>query len=258
MPQPRKLHDEYFKKAKAEGYLARSAYKLLEIHTKKRIIHRGDRVIDLGCAPGSWLQVAEKLAGPQGVIVGIDLTPVEARFGPNVRTVVGDVTKINLAEILPNGLFFDVLLSDMAPNTTGHGDDLVSARLCYAVLDVASRFLRPGGNLVMKVLEGSEYPELLKATQKLFVEARGLKPAASRDLSREIFIYGLEYVGPANAMSPPAPVKAVPKFFEKLPQVTIDKSPPNPYDKPPKMPSSQLYSKPKKKPNSSARGKPRG
>ncbi len=204
MPAPRKLHDEFFKKAKAEGYLARSAYKLLEINEKKRILRHGDRVLDLGCAPGSWLQVASKLVGAKGLVVGIDLKPVEQVIAPNVRTSVGDATKVDVATLLPEGGLFDVVLSDMAPNTSGHGDDLLSARLCYTVLDIAAKFLksdastgRPGGggNLVMKVLEGAEYPNLLKHTQEYFREARGLKPAASRDVSREIFIYGLGFKG---------------------------------------------------------------
>ncbi len=201
MPQPRKLHDEFFKKAKAEGYLARSAYKLLEINEKKRILRNGDRVLDLGCAPGSWLQVASKLVGAKGLVVGIDLKPVEQAIAPNVRTTVGDATKVDIATLLPEGGLFDVVLSDMAPNTSGHGDDLLSARLCYTVLDIAAKFLKSdptgarGGNLVMKVLEGAEYPNLLKYTQQYFREARGLKPAASRDLSSEIFIYGLGFKG---------------------------------------------------------------
>ncbi|MFZ4430605.1 MAG: SAM-dependent methyltransferase, partial [Phycisphaerales bacterium] len=90
MAQPRKLHDQYFKLAKAEGYLARSAYKLKEINEKKRLIRRGDRVIDLGCAPGSWLQVVEAIIGQGGLAVGIDLQEVRPIFGPRVTTMVAD------------------------------------------------------------------------------------------------------------------------------------------------------------------------
>jgi 23S rRNA (uridine2552-2'-O)-methyltransferase len=120
--------------------------------------------------------------------------------------VVGDATRFDFAPLLGagasggggeggSGAKVDVVLSDMAPNTSGHGDDLLSARLCHSVLDVAAKWLRPGGNLVMKVLEGSEYPDLLKRTAGQFREARGLKPAASRDVSREIFIYALGFKG---------------------------------------------------------------
>jgi len=189
MPAPRKLHDQFFKMAKAEGYLARSAYKLLEIHERKTLIRRGDRVLDLGCAPGSWLQVAEKLVGNSGVVVGIDLQEVTHPFGPRVHTLQEYAFTIDPARLTElGGGLFDVLLSDMAPNTTGHGDDLLSARLCRRVLELTPSVLRPGGHLVMKILEGADYPDVLKEAQAMFNEARGFKPKASRDVSREMFI----------------------------------------------------------------------
>lgn len=189
MPAPRKLHDQFFKMAKAEGYLARSAYKLLEIHERKTLIRRGDRVLDLGCAPGSWLQVAEKLVGNSGVVVGIDLQEVTHPFGPRVHTLQDDAFTIDPARLTElGGGLFDVLLSDMAPNTTGHGDDLLSARLCRRVLELTPSVLRPGGHLIMKILEGADYPDVLKEAQAMFNEARGFKPKASRDVSREMFI----------------------------------------------------------------------
>jgi len=175
--------------AKAQGYLARSAYKLQEIQERHNILRRGDRVLDLGCAPGSWLQVAEKLVGDSGTLVGIDLQRVDHRFGKSVHVLQGDAFTADpdsLASLA--GGPFDVLLSDMAPNTTGHGDDFLSARLCRRVLEFACSVLRPGGNLVMKILEGADYPDVLKETQAMFASARGYKPKASRDVSREMFI----------------------------------------------------------------------
>lgn len=201
VPRRRVLHDEYFKKAKAEGYLARSAYKLLEIQDRFRVLHPGDRVLDLGCAPGSWLQVAEKVVGPTGVIVGIDLSPVEHRFGPRVRVIGGDAFTTDPAayaaladEVAPAAASprsFDAVLSDMAPSTSGHGDDLLSARLCRRVLEVARAVLRLRGNLVMKILEGAEYPAVLEETRAMFARVQGFKPKASRDASREMFIVAL-------------------------------------------------------------------
>ncbi len=185
------LHDEYFKRAKAEGYAARSAYKLLEIQKRHKLIRSGDRVLDLGCAPGSWLQVTSEIIGENGRLVGIDLNPVVLALPPNVTTVVGDIEQTD-----PAGLFeiaggaFDVVLSDMAPSTSGHGDDLVSARLCREVLAVAFKTLREGGKLAMKILEGSEYPAVLSETRSVFRAAKGLKPKATRDASREMFIIG--------------------------------------------------------------------
>lgn len=194
MPQPRKLHDRFFKQAKAEGYLARSAYKLLEIQEKKRVLRRGDRVLDLGCAPGSWMQVAAEAVGPAGVVVGVDLQEVPHRFGGHVHTLVADAFAVEPGVLTGESARpFDVVLSDMAPSTTGHGDDLLSERLCRRVLALAGSVLRPGGNLVMKVLEGGEFPALLRDCKVLFRECGATKPEASRDASREIFIVALGY-----------------------------------------------------------------
>lgn len=194
MPQPRKLHDRFFKQAKAEGYLARSAYKLIEINERRKLIAPGNAVLDLGCAPGSWLQVVTPIIGPKGIAVGIDLQQVTGAFPGNVRTIVADVFKVDPKTLLElSGRPFDVVLSDMAPSTSGHGDDLISARLCRRVLEVLPPVLRPGGSLAMKVLEGSEYPALLRETAALFREVKGLKPEATRDVSREIYIVAKGY-----------------------------------------------------------------
>jgi 23S rRNA (uridine2552-2'-O)-methyltransferase len=196
MAQRRQLHDQYFKKAKAEGYLARSAYKLQEIQERARLIRPGDRVLDLGCAPGSWMQVAAEVVGPKGVVVGIDLQEIRHAFDPNVRTLQADVYKVPAATLLEmSGGLFDVALSDMAPNTSGAGDDFLSVRLCRRMLELINGLLRPGGNAAMKVLEGAEYMDLLRETQSVFRDARGFKPKASREVSREMFIVAKGYRG---------------------------------------------------------------
>ena len=196
----RTLHDEYFKRAKREGYLARSAYKLLEIQERKRVLRRGDRVLDLGCAPGSWLQVAEELVGSGGAVVGVDLTPVRGEFGPNVRTVEGDVFEVEPGDLLPAGGRFDVVLSDMAPATAGDvSDHFRSVELCERVLDLAPGVLKPGGNVIMKVFEGEAYPALLRRASGLFRECKGYKPRATREVSREMYVIGSGFrAGAAN------------------------------------------------------------
>ena len=211
----RQIHDRYFRQAKAEGYLARSAYKLIEINERKRLIRRGDAVLDLGCVPGSWLQVAAELVGPRGVVVGIDLKAVQAEMPANVRTIEGDINTVSAEDLLASarradlpgeesarradppvaGRGFQVVLSDMAPNTTGAGDDFVSERLCRRVLELLPGVLKPGGNLAMKVLEGSGYPGLLGDTSAMFTACKGFKPRASRDASREMYIVGHGYRG---------------------------------------------------------------
>lgn len=185
----RKLHDRFFLQAKADGYLARSAYKLKEIQERRRLIRPGHRVLDCGCAPGSWLQVGAELVGPGGVVVGVDLKPVEHPMPRQVVTIVGDLGAARAEDLVREaGGRFDVVLSDMAPNTSGHGDDLISARLCRGVLALLPGVLRPGGALAMKIFEGAEYQGVLRETGAMFTTARGFKPKACRDVSRELYI----------------------------------------------------------------------
>ncbi len=203
------LHDEYFNKAKAEGYRARSAYKLIEICDRFNLISRGSRVLDLGCSPGAWLQVAAERVGQKGHVVGIDLQETRPGLPPNAVAIQGDVYT-DVAALLASALSanaqpddtdakpaktaraaFDVIISDMAPDTTGHGDDYVSARLCWRVLELVPTLLRPGGNLTMKIFEGADYSEVLRETRTLFKTTKGFKPKASRDASREMYIIGV-------------------------------------------------------------------
>lgn len=200
----RVLHDQYFKQAKAEGYLARSAYKLTELDERFGLLGKGTRVLDIGCAPGSWLQVAAERVGEGGVVVGIDLKRVDARMPRGVVTVEGDIerTEPGLLTERAGGLF-DLVLSDMAPNTSGHGDDLVSARLCRSVLAILPGLLGARRAFAMKILEGQEYPAVLRETKQLFRTAQGFKPKASRDASREIYIVGMGYAGPGGRGAAP-------------------------------------------------------
>ncbi|MBS0191121.1 MAG: RlmE family RNA methyltransferase [Phycisphaerales bacterium] len=212
MAERRILHDEFFKKAKAEGYLARSAYKLKEIQERHRILRSGMNVVDLGCAPGSWLQVAREIVGAKGFVVGIDLQEVRHNIAPNVLTIVGDIFKADPTKLLADpARKFDVVLSDMAPSTSGHGDDALSIRLCRRVLELLPVLLGPGGACVMKVLEGGGYPALLQDCGRIFAKVKGLKPKASRDASREIFIIAEGYKPPAaKTQEPSAPARPRP------------------------------------------------
>jgi 23S rRNA (uridine2552-2'-O)-methyltransferase len=200
-PKKRELHDKFFLQAKAEGYAARSAYKLQEIEERHHLLRPGMRVLDLGCAPGSWLQVAAKRVKLRGAVLGIDLTPVTIELPPNVRTVVGDVFKVTAEDMLDMlGGPADVVLSDMAPNTTGdpEGDHYRSVALCRRVLDLLPTVLDRGGALAMKVFEGGDYPLLLQDTARCFDFVKGLKPEATREVSREMFIIGHRYNGPVQ------------------------------------------------------------
>lgn len=201
----RAVQDHYFHLAKKEGYLSRAAYKLIEIDDRKKVLRKGDRVLDCGAAPGSWLQVAAKRIGPRGIVVGIDLQAITHRFAePNIHILQGDFTTTPPATLLERAgdaaRLFDVILSDMAPNTTGDpfGDHHRSVRLCHALLDVCPSLLRSssgGGNLVMKVFEGEAYAELLKRTAGMFSTVKGFKPKASRSESTEMYIVASGYRG---------------------------------------------------------------
>ncbi len=222
----REVQDHYFRQAKEEGYLSRAAYKLLEIDERKRIMRKGDRVLDCGCAPGSWLQVASKRVGEGrggGAVVGIDLLPIGRKIASNVMSIEGDFTQATAqelmdaaAEIVGAGAApraFDVVLSDMAPKTTGdpEGDHFRSVRLCESVLNQCPSLLRVGGHLVMKVFEGGAYMELVRRLQKLFDEAKGFKPKASRSESTEMYLvaHGWRGLDPALADSRPKDVNVL-------------------------------------------------
>ncbi len=209
----REVQDHYFRLAKKEGYLSRAAYKLIEIDDRKRILRQGNHVLDCGAAPGSWLQVAARRVGPRGSVVGIDLKPIRHRFNePNVRMIEGDLTAARPEELRGGLEAFDVILSDMAPSTTGDRtiDHHGSVRLCEAVLDRCSDVLRPGGKAVMKVLEGEAYPQLLARTKAMFEKVKGFKPKASRGESTEIYIIA-EGFNAQNAQSLPKLPNVPPK-----------------------------------------------
>lgn len=213
---PRENQDHYFRQAKRDGYRSRAAYKLIEIDERKRIFSEGDHVLDCGCAPGSWVQVAAKLVGPEGVVVGIDLKPVEGNLRENnIHIIQGDLREISRDDLLtplhekkgtvpPPEKKFQVVLSDMAPDTTGDQttDHHRSVRLCRALLERLPELLGKGGNAVFKVFEGEAYPELLTQFRGMFDRVKGFKPKASRNESREMYIIAHGFTGASAATEP--------------------------------------------------------
>ena len=192
------VNDGYAKRARREGYAARSAYKLLQIQEKHKVVAKGDRVLDLGCAPGSWLQVARELAGDRAVLAGVDLQPVRARV--DARTAEGDALEMPAEALLALGgvTAYDVLLSDMAPSTSGdpRSDHFLSVRLADQVLDLALTLLREGGTMVVKIFEGEAYPDYLERVGMCFGFVKGYKPKATRDVSREMFVIAKRFKAP--------------------------------------------------------------
>ena len=211
----REVQDHWFREAKREGYRSRAAYKLIEIDDRRRVLRRGDVVLDAGAAPGSWCQVAARRVGPRGRVVGVDLKRMDRHLMPDhVELVEGDLRAFEPTAVGIDR--FDVMLSDMAPDTTGDtfGDHHRSVRLCHELLDRAGRWLRPGGNLVMKVFEGEADRDLLDRAGNLFEKAKGFKPKASRGESVEMFVVCLGHrpeTDPdrgddSDVLAPPRPI----------------------------------------------------
>lgn len=188
---PRVRHDPFFRKARAEGFAARSVYKLDEIDRRVRLLRPGDRVLDLGCCPGSWMQYAVGVVGAHGVVVGIDRNPLP-RAVAGARAVVGDIFTTTDQELLGDLRAFDVVLSDMAPDTIGvrSADQARSAGLFEEALARAERLLAPGGNFVGKLFQGPDFETLRKRLGARFSEVRVVKPESSRAQSFEIFLVG--------------------------------------------------------------------
>ncbi len=204
----KEVQDHFFKLAKEEGYRARSAYKLIEIDERFHVLRRGARVLDLGACPGSWTQVAARRVGDAGVVVGIDLKPIERRGMPsNVFLLQGDINELTREHLPPamDGRLFDAVISDMGPDTSGvpMADSARSVHLCHAMLERLPFLLRTGGHATMKVYEGGDYPGLLRRAQGMFDEARGFKPKASRAESVEMFIVCRGYRGPGADVPQP-------------------------------------------------------
>lgn len=191
--------DHYFRKAKREGYRSRAAYKLKQINDRYHLIHWRDVVVDLGCAPGGWLQVATELVGPEGTVIGVDLQPVDPI--PGVTILKGDMlgpeVVAALSEVLA-GRRLSVVLSDMSPKISGDRlrDHLQSMALAEAAFDFACQHLRPGGNLVLKVFEGESLAEFLRGMRSVFHFCKPHVPPASRRESSEVYLVGRGFRGP--------------------------------------------------------------
>ncbi len=192
---PHQRHDAFFRKARGAGFAARSVYKLEEIDRRVRLLRTGDRVLDLGCRPGSWMQYARQVVGPHGAVVGVDRDPLPQPIA-GARVLVGDVFAVTDAELLGELKAFDVVLSDMAPNTTGvrATDQARSAALVEEALARAERLLAPGGAFVAKIFQGPDFEAIRKRLSARFSEVRIVKPEGSRAQSIEIYLAAKGFV----------------------------------------------------------------
>jgi 23S rRNA (uridine2552-2'-O)-methyltransferase len=183
--------DYYRKRAKEEGYKSRAAFKLLEAVKKYKLIKPGDRVVDMGAAPGGWLQVASQAVGTTGIVVGVDLSPIEVEMD-NTHTLKMDINDPKLTETVKELLQrpADVLLSDLSPKISGVWDldQYRQIDLTIKSLTVGDMLLRPGGNAMLKVFEGERFTEAEKEARKRYNFVAIMKPAASRNASSEMYL----------------------------------------------------------------------
>ena len=187
----RHVSDPFVKKAQLEGYRSRSAYKLIELNEKDRLIRPGMKILDLGSAPGGWSQVAGKLVGAKGRVLATDILPMEPI--KNVDFIQGDFTEQAVVTELLNWLGggkFDLIISDIAPNITGidSADQASSMYFLELALDTVRQTLKPGATFVAKMFQGSGSDQYVKDLRTSFEKVLIRKPAASRAQSREVYI----------------------------------------------------------------------
>jgi 23S rRNA (uridine2552-2'-O)-methyltransferase len=184
--------DYFSRQARQEHFASRAVYKLADMDRKFRLFHPGQRVLDLGCAPGSWLQYLSSRLGPQGLVVGLDRQALKSPLGPPVQFRQVDITTFDPNELKTLTPAFDVVVSDLAPATSGikdvdHQRSLTLARLSW---QYASLLLAEGGHYVVKVFDGPDFPEFVAEIKPHFQQVQIVKPTGSRSDSREIYLVG--------------------------------------------------------------------
>ena len=193
------VHDKFAKRAKQEGFRARSAYKLLDIQQKYRVMKPGDAVLDLGCSPGSWVQTAAKSVEQNGKVIGIDIEPIQNIEGANIEVFQRDVFDSDFEETIlrKSGRKFNVLLSDMAPSTSGikEHDQERAHELSLRAFLVARTVLKAKGNAVIKIFQGPATPQLIKEMKERFSSVVMVKPMASQKRSKEWYIVARDFRG---------------------------------------------------------------
>lgn len=191
----RDRRDYYYHQAKEEGYRSRASFKLKQINEKHKIINRGDSVVDLGAAPGGWLQIAKELAG--GKVIGVDLQRIEPIEG--VKIIQGNINAESTIKKITEAVGtkrIDVVLCDAAPNLSGNWsyDHARSIELATSALECAKKILKPKGNFVVKVFQGDMFNDYLKEVRENFVRTAAYSPKASRSQSAEMYVIGKKFL----------------------------------------------------------------
>lgn len=183
--------DYYYRKAKKERYRSRAAFKLKQLNEKFRIVKKGDVVLDLGAAPGGWMQVLREIVAEEGLVVGVDLDDIKPFKFENIKAIKGDFTKDEVAgEIKKIIDSADAVVSDASPDISGvwDVDHFRSVELSRSALSIARDILKPGGNFLVKVFQGGETEDFFREVKGAFSYTKRTKPRASRDQSSEIYI----------------------------------------------------------------------
>ena len=196
----RRHQDHYGRRAKSDGFAARSVYKLEEVQKRFSVIPRNGRVLDLGCSPGSWSNYVKQIGGADTHLVGIDLTEVPGYLGQQFVDSVFEVSVDLLRVALGGGA--DFVMSDMAPATTGNRftDHVRQVELAEAARVLAAALLEPGGNFIVKVFEGEDAQALVERIRQDFTKTKRVKPKAVRKESVEFFVLGIGFKGRAEAV----------------------------------------------------------
>jgi len=182
--------DGYHRMAKKEGYKSRASFKLIQLNKKFNLIKKGYTVLDLGAAPGGWIQVASTLVGDTGLVVGVDLRLIKEKF-PNSFFVQGDIfDDETIKKVMGMNEEFNTIISDLAPNTSGIRsiDHQKSIDLCYRVLELSTTLLKYKGNLLIKIFQGENTKELVDTIKNEFHYVKISKPESSRSASKETYV----------------------------------------------------------------------
>ncbi len=192
MPRPGET-DAYRRQARAEGFVSRAVYKLKAIDQKYRLFRRGQRVLDLGCTPGSWMQYIGARVGPGGLVLGVDLEAPRVSLVHPLYFLPGNVLSLDFGAIRTKSPYFDVVVSDLAPKTSGVKgvDQQRSLELAQRAWETAQEFLAPGGHFLVKIFEGPDTGELATQLKQAFRQCHRIKPAGSRPASKEFYLLGL-------------------------------------------------------------------
>jgi 23S rRNA (uridine2552-2'-O)-methyltransferase len=197
MAKPYDPKDRFFQKAKDQGLRARSAFKIEEILGRQKLLGKGGSVLDLGAAPGGFLQILAEVVGPRGVAVGVDIVPIQQLVQPWVKTAVLDLLApdalLRIRELHPGR--FDLVTSDMAPKTIGVKitDEARSLELSRMALAIAGDTLKLGGSFVVKVFMGGDFPIFQKEMRARFGKVDVVRPEATRERSFEVYVVGRDF-----------------------------------------------------------------